>query len=220
MARAWDNVTVEAGYRNLREENDGSAAGDSDSHMAFASASRRLTDRATATLSHSQILSGEGIDRYETETSAGLEYRLTEAVKASVVGNWQWTGGKRHAVLFGLETRVAKSTVLTSRYEIEDTVSGERLQSLIGLNHLWSPRRALKLDGRVEWIDYQKGTDDTGTPRRRRASRRRWPPSTCPERTSRRPGGRRSGFGTWRTRSCFPSGRAGRSVRTWAFWRG
>jgi len=163
VARAWDNVTVEAGYRNLREENDGSAAGDSDSHMAFASASRRLTDRATATLSHSQILSGEGIDRYETETSAGLEYRLTEAVKASVVGNWQWTGGKRHAVLFGLETRVAKSTVLTSRYEIEDTVSGERLQSLIGLNHLWSPRRDLKLDGRVEWIDYQKGTDDTGT---------------------------------------------------------
>ncbi len=163
VSHAWDNVSVETGYRNLRDERDDPAAGDSDSHMAFASASRRLTDRATATLAHSQILSGEGIDQYETETSAGLEYRLTEAVKASITGNWQWTGEKRRAVLFGLETRVAKNTVLTSRYEIEDTASGERLQSLVGLNRQWSPRGDLKLDGRVEWIDYQRGTDDTGT---------------------------------------------------------
>ncbi|MBP2676209.1 MAG: peptidoglycan-binding protein, and OmpA, partial [Deltaproteobacteria bacterium] len=162
VAHGWDNVAVETGYRNLRDEKGGGDEGESDSHMAFASVSNRLTERATATLKHSQILSGEGIDQYETETAATLEYRLTEAVKANVTGNYQWTGEKRRAVLFGLETQITKSTVLTSRYEIEDTVSGERLQSLIGLNHQWSPRKDLKLDGRVEWIDYQKGANDTG----------------------------------------------------------
>ena len=160
VAHQRDRITTEAGYRFLRDEKGTPGEAGTDSQMAYASVTDRFTDRVTGTLKHTQLLSSKGVGQYQTETAAGLEYRITDAIKAIVTENFQWTGEKRQATLFGLESRIAKSTVLTSRYEIENAASGQRMQSLIGLNHQWSPRKDIKLDGRAEWIDYLKGAND------------------------------------------------------------
>jgi uncharacterized repeat protein (TIGR01451 family) len=160
VTHRWDNVAVEAGYRSVRDESDSAAEEDADSGSVYASVTDRFTERVAGTLKHSQIVAGEGAFQYETETAAILEYGISDTVKANVAGNYQWTGGKRKAVLAGLENRLGRDTVLTSRYEIENAASGDRMQSLIGLNHRWSPRKGLKLDGRVEWIESLTGTDN------------------------------------------------------------
>ena len=154
-----DRMIAETGYQYLRDEKGASGGGDTSAQAVYASLSDRFTDRLTGSLKHTQLLSSEGIDQYQTETTAKLEYRLNDWIKASVTEDFQWTGPKRQATLFGLESQITKSTVLTSRYEIENTASGQRMQSLIGLNHQWSPRKDLKLDGRAEWIDYLKGAN-------------------------------------------------------------
>jgi len=159
VERRQDNVVAGAGYRYLEDERGISAGEGGDAHSVYASVSGRVTERATATLKHSQIVSGKGTDEYQTETGASLEYRLTDRIRANLAGTFQWTGERRQAAVFGFEDQVTDTTVLTSRYEIEDTASGERMQSLVGLNRRWSPRKDLKLDGRVEWIDYLKGAD-------------------------------------------------------------
>jgi uncharacterized repeat protein (TIGR01451 family) len=160
VAHKRDRLTTEAGYQFLRDEKGAPGGAGTDSQLAYASVTDRFTDRVTGTLKHTQLLSSKGVDQYQTETAAGLEYQITDATKAIVTENFQWTGEKRQATLFGLESRITKSTVLTSRYEIENAASGQRMQSLIGLNHQWSPRKDLKLDGRAEWIDYLKGANN------------------------------------------------------------
>jgi hypothetical protein len=160
VAHKRDRATAETGYQFLQDEKGASGGGDTTAQMAYASLSDRLTDRLTGTVKHTQLLSATGVDQYQTETAAKLDYQLRDGITANVTEDFQWTGEKRQATLFGLESRITKSTVLTSRYEIENAASGERMQSMIGLNHQWSPRRDLKLDGRVEWIDYLKGVND------------------------------------------------------------
>ncbi|MBE0606322.1 MAG: OmpA family protein [Deltaproteobacteria bacterium] len=160
VAHKRDRITTEGGYQFLRDEKGAPGEAGTDSQLAYASVTDRFTDRVTGTLKHTQLLSSKGVDQYQTETAAGLEYRITDATKAVVTENFQWTGEKRQATLFGLESRLAKSTVFTSRYEIENAASGQRMQSLIGLNHQYSPRKDLKLDMRAEWIDYLKGANE------------------------------------------------------------
>ena len=160
LAHKRDRLTAEAGYQYLQDEKGVSGGGDTSAQTVFASVSDRFTDRLTGTLKQTQLLSSKGIEQYQTETAATLEYRITEWIKASVTENIQWTGPKRTATLFGLESRITQSTVLTSRYEIENTASGQRMQSLIGLNHQWSPRKDLKIDGRAEWVEYLRGANN------------------------------------------------------------
>lgn len=160
VGRAWDNVSVETGYRFVKEDSEVPEEEDGDSHSVYAAASRKFTEKFTGTLRHTQIVAGEGFDEYETETAALLEYRLSETTKLLGGGNFEWTGEKRQALLLGMEHKITDSTQLTSRYEIENIESGSRMQSLIGLNHQWSPRKGLKLDGRAEWVETLSGTDN------------------------------------------------------------
>lgn len=159
VSRKRDRLTLDGGYRFLREERTAAGEAGTNSQSVFASVTDRVTERVTGSLKHEQLLASSGIGPYQTETTAGVEYRITDQVKASLAESFRWSGEKRNATLFGLESRVTKSTTLSSRYEIENTSSGQRMQSLIGLNHQWSPRKELKLDGRAEWIDSLRGAN-------------------------------------------------------------
>lgn len=159
VSRKHDRLTLDGGYRFLREERTAAGEADTNSRSVFAAGGYRVTDRLTGNLRHEQLLASSGIGQYRTETTAGVEYRVTDQVKASLTETFRWSGEKRNATLLGLESQLTKSTTLSSRYEIENTSSGQRMQSLIGFNHQWSPRKELKLDGRAEWIDSLRGAN-------------------------------------------------------------
>ncbi len=155
-------ATLEGGYRFL----DGTVAApvpaDTTSHLLHAGLSGPIAKNLEGSIKREQVVSSGEVPGYPTRTEAGLAYRVTETLMARLTQEIQESGEKRRATVFGLESRITENTTLSSRYALEDTISGSRAQASIGLNNRWQPRRGLVLSTRAERIQVLGGT--TGGP--------------------------------------------------------
>ncbi len=162
--RRFGRATLEGGYRFLDGTATTSAPADATSHILHAGVSGSIAKNFDASIRREQVVSSADVPGYPTRTEAGLAYRVTETVTANFTQEIQESGEKRRATVLGLESKVTENTTLSSRYSVEDAVSGSRAQASIGLNNRWAPRRGLALSTRAERIQYLGGTEgDSGT---------------------------------------------------------
>ena len=161
VAQRFFRATVETGYRYVSEDRSDPGQEDLTSQMAYAGVSGNITKKLGAALKHEQVLTSDESTEYPTKTTAELNYQITETLKGRLAHEFQQGGEKRNATVLGLESRVTKDTTLSSRYQIEDTISGERAQAVIGLNNKWQPKKGLTLNTRAERIQFLDGEDDS-----------------------------------------------------------
>ncbi len=154
----FGRATLEGGYRFLEGETAAPVASDATSHILHAGISGPVARNLEGSIRREQVVSSGEVAGYPTKTEAGLAYRLSETVTAHLTQELQESGDKRNATVMGVESKVTKNTTLSSRYSLEDTISGSRAQAVIGLNNKWEPRRGLALSTRAERIQLLGGT--------------------------------------------------------------
>ncbi len=160
----FSRATLEGGYRFLDGEVTTPAPADATSHILRAGVSGPIAKNLEGSIRREQIVSSGELPGYPTKTEAGLAYRVTETVMAHLTQEVQESGEKRNATILGLESKVTKNTTLSSRYSVEDAISGSRAQASIGLNNKWELRRGITLNTRAERIQILGGTEgESGT---------------------------------------------------------
>jgi len=131
-----------------------SGGGDTTAQMAYASVSDPFHRTSHRDFKHTQLLSRTGSG--STRQTSANSITGSASDHGDRHGGLQWTGEKRRRPCRPRDPdREEHGPHL--RYEIENAASGQRMQSLIGLNHQWSPRKDLKLTGGPSGIDYLKG---------------------------------------------------------------
>ncbi len=157
--------SVESGYAHLREER--SEAGGEDiktSQIAFAGVSGSITDRLSASLRRDQVISSDEIEDYQTKTALKFDYKFTTNTAAHLTQEFQeGEETRRDTTTFGIDSRVTENTTLTSKYLIENTVSGYRAQASIGMNNKWEIMKGLTLNTTAERIQEVKGEGGDNT---------------------------------------------------------
>ena len=162
VKQAFSRGTVEAGYKYLSEDRSGAAQEDTTSQIAYAGVTGNITKELTGVLKREQVLTSGEVTDYPTKTTAELNYRISESWMARVTQEIEEGKNRRNATMFGLENRVTENTTLSSRYQIEDTISGGRAQAVIGLNNKWEPKKGLVLSTKAERIQFVDGDDGSG----------------------------------------------------------
>jgi uncharacterized repeat protein (TIGR01451 family) len=150
---------VDAGYQHLREKSQ--AEGDKESQVLYAGVRGNITDKLGASVRRDQALTSDEIADYQTKTAIGMDYKLTENTRAYVTQEFQeGEENKKDTTLVGIESRVTENTTVTSKYHMENAVSGERAQASIGLNNKWEVQEGLTVNTRAERIQEVKGDND------------------------------------------------------------
>jgi len=151
---------LEAGYSFLAEDRSAPGQDDITSQLAYAGVSGNITKKLGGALRHDQVLTDDNVRNYPTKTAGELTYQLSENVRARLSHELQHGDDKRNATELGLESRVTENTTLSSRYQIENTISGERAQAVVGLNNKWAPTEGITLNTAVERIQFLDGNPD------------------------------------------------------------
>ena len=160
VTQNFSRAKVEAGYRYLSEDRSAPGQDDRTSQIAFAGVSGNITEKLGGALKREQVLTSDEVTDYPSRTTAELNYRISETLRAHLAQEIQEGDNRRNATVLGLESRVTESTTLSSRYQIENTITGERAQAVIGLNNKWEPKKGLTLNTRAERIQFLDGDDD------------------------------------------------------------
>ena len=156
LSREFNRFSAEGGYKYLGEDRTDNNA--KESQLVFAGIKGNITDKLDASLRRDQVVSSSEIEDYQTKTAAGLGYKITETTSAYITQEFQeGEENRRDATLAGIESRVTENTTLSSRYQIENSVSGERSQASLGLNNKWEIRKSLTINTAVERIQEIKG---------------------------------------------------------------
>lgn len=158
----FGDSSIETGYMLLQETKAGEP--DAASQVAYAELGSNLTERLSASVRREQVLTAEEIEDYQTKTALKLDYKITEWTKAYLTHEFQeGKEDKTDSTLFGIESKVTDSTTLTSKYLIENAISGARDQASIGLNNQWEIKEGLTLHTTAERIQAIRGdaTDNT-----------------------------------------------------------
>lgn len=160
LKQQFKRFTAETGYIHLREASD-SYDEDRTSQVVFAGVSGNITDRLAASIRRDQVITTDEIKDYQTKTAMGLKYRLTENMKAFVTQEFQeGAEHRKDTTLLGIESRITDNTTLSSRYGIENSITGEKEQASIGLNTKWQVREGLTLRTTAERIQEVRGEGD------------------------------------------------------------
>jgi uncharacterized repeat protein (TIGR01451 family) len=160
VKRNLSRATVEAGYRYLNEDRSAPGQQDRSSQIAHAGVSGNITDKLGGALKREQVLTSDEVTDYPSKTTAELTYQISETLRAHLAQEIQEGEQKREATVLGLESKVTESTTLSSRYQIENTISGDRAQAVLGLNNKWEPKKGITLNTKAERIQNVDGNDD------------------------------------------------------------
>jgi uncharacterized repeat protein (TIGR01451 family) len=159
VTQSLSRAKVEAGYRYLTEDRSDPGQGDRSSQVVHAGVSGNITKKLGGGLKREQVLTSDEVTDYPTKTTAELNYQISENLRAHLAQEIQEGEQKREATVLGLESKVTESTTLSSRYQIENTISGERAQAVLGLNNKWEPKKGITLNTKAERIQNVDGDD-------------------------------------------------------------
>ena len=157
VTQQYSRAKLEAGYSYLTEDRSAPGQDDITSQLAYAGVSGNITKKLGAALRHDQVLTDDNVRNYPTKTTGELTYQISETLRARLSHEIQQGDEKRNATELGFESRVTENTTLSSRYQIENTISGERAQAVIGLNNKWMPYKGFTLNTSVERIQFVDG---------------------------------------------------------------
>ncbi len=160
VTQSFSRAKVEAGYRYLTEDRSVPGQEDRDSQMAFAGVSGSITEKLDGALRQELVLTSDEVTDYPSKTTGELNYRISDTLSAHLAQEFQEGDDRRSLTSLGLESRVTESTTLSSRYQMENTISGERAQAVIGLNNKWEPREGLTVNTKAERIEFLDGDEE------------------------------------------------------------
>ncbi|OGP80112.1 MAG: hypothetical protein A2Z13_03555, partial [Deltaproteobacteria bacterium RBG_16_64_85] len=157
VTQNYSRAKLEGGYSFLKEDRSAPGQDDITSQLAYAGVSGNITKKLGAALRRDQVLSGGNVQNYPTKTKGELTYQISETLRGRLSHEIQEGNDKRNATELGFESRVTENTTLSSRYQIENTISGDMAQAVIGLNNKWEPKKGLTLNTAVERIQFIDG---------------------------------------------------------------
>jgi len=126
-------VTARAGIKDVRA--DSALTGQqASSRLALAGMGLRLSRRWEGLVAHQQVVSGEAMPEYPTRSTAGFTFHVTDQVRAFMRYEIDSADvGRSSRSVVGMESQLGKSTVIESRYSLEDALLGERGLAQVGL---------------------------------------------------------------------------------------
>ena len=120
-------------------------------------------EKLTLNLHHEQGLASNETDNFPDRTVGGISYRLTEA--SSLIIQHEVRRQREQDValtLIGVDSQmeILPNTTGFMKYSIDDSITGFRTQSHIGLNHNWLVRDDFTLDFGGENVEILEGDND------------------------------------------------------------
>lgn len=159
--RFGKNLTLLGGARWAR---DGGGADPEESVLAVAGAKMSPTSRLSLSLRREQSLTGEVSGDYaSTKTVGQASYRVTDSVTAEMAGEYQERADKDvWLTTAGVSSRLGENTTAYGKYTLDDSVSGWRNASNLGVSHQFVNRGGFTLDGGAEWVKTISGDSADG----------------------------------------------------------
>ncbi|MBI5845786.1 MAG: DUF11 domain-containing protein [Deltaproteobacteria bacterium] len=155
------NLTLLGGTRWARDEG---GADPEESVLAVAGAKMSPTSRLSLSLRREQSLTGEVSGDYaSTKTVGQASYRVTDNVTAEMASEYQERADKDiWLTTAGLSSRLGENTTAYGKYTLDDSVSGWRNASNLGLTHQFINRGGFTADGGAEWVKTISGDSADG----------------------------------------------------------
>jgi hypothetical protein len=141
-------TTAKLGYEDAERKQtaqDSIKARNYRSKMLKGQISRRWSKRLSTTIEHEQNLA-EGQTAMPTGTAIGLSFDLSEKVQLFLKQRFLTAGKRRTQTVFGIDSRLNKSTQMTGKYEIGGAAGENLSRATIGLKNKWSVRKDLTLN--------------------------------------------------------------------------
>lgn len=163
VVRKIKRSTVETGYRVLREENRDEDVKDKSSQVGYVKVKSTLTDKLSANVGREQVISSTEVEDYQTKSSVGVGYKITENIDANLSHEIQEGKDTRiDSTRLGLTNRITDNTTLFSRYQIENVAAGRNIQASTGFNNKWQPKEGLTFNTTAERSQTIKGENELG----------------------------------------------------------
>ena len=166
LARKSTELRVEQGFgkklslftgaRWARDEGSTQVA---ESVLAVGGVKASPTSRLSLSLRREQSLSGETASDYATTRTVGTaSFRVTENVTTELATEYQERADRDVWIsTAGVSSRLDENTTAYAKYGMDDSVSGWRNASNLGLTHQFVSRNGFTLDGAVEWVETLSG---------------------------------------------------------------
>ena len=155
-----DKFSFTLGGRIHKETN---SSGTDTRALAIAGLTYKPNEKLSLSLRREQAINKDVTSAYyPTRTIGRVDYRFSNWFSSYLQSEYQERADKDVSLTtFGLEGRLKENTTAFSKYTIDDSASGWRTQSHIGLNHLFKFTDKLTGDISVENVNTFSG-DDTG----------------------------------------------------------
>lgn len=143
-----DRTTARAGYEQaerITAGGDSSADRTMAAKMLKAELSHKWTTRFSSSLEYAQNLA-EGTSTVPTGTAVGASYVLTKNVQLFLKQRFLARGDRRTQTVFGVESKVSRSTQLTGKYEIGGAAGEDLSRATIGLKNRWQISKDIALN--------------------------------------------------------------------------
>jgi hypothetical protein len=141
-------TTAKLGYENSERSQTGGDTSDVRSYrskMIKGQLSRRWSKRFSTTLEHEQNLA-EGKTAIPTGSAVGLSFDVTEKLQLFMKQRILSGAGRRTQTVFGIDSRLNKTTQLTGKYEIGGAAGDALNRATIGLKNKWQVRKDMTLN--------------------------------------------------------------------------